>query len=413
VDVPLSGSRERIERFSPAAALFVAVVSVAALLPGFGPAPGPFEVPASQEIPPLEALERRLFEAVNRERASRGIPALRENPKLVELARAQSEDMARLSLLAHLSATAETLTDRLRKAGVYFAANAENVARSDSFDPNLIHESLMNSPEHREAILNPVFDEAGMAIARGADGDYYATQDFIRSLTVRDEQKVRERILETVEEAARERGASPPSPIEDLHAAARDFARIKGTGRELPPIAPAYGAASARFLSGGDLDALLATVRTIETKDFRFVGAGSWFGRTSEFPGGAYVVCVFLIPGEQALDMSAAERRQAVLEALNGARAAIGRQPLELDEALCRQAEEFNRRFRQRGRPGPPRGTTRAAWFYKTPDLGKVPDGVRKAVSDRAVRRIGISVLPPGKDAGLDLDLSVAVILED
>lgn len=369
--------------------------------------------PGPQEIPPLEELERRLFEAVNKERASRGIPALSPNPALYELARRQSQDMARLGLLAHFSATAETLTERLRKAGVLFVANAENVARSDSFDPELIHESLMNSPEHREAILNPVFDEAGMAIARGADGDYYATQDFIRSLTVRDEQKVRERILGTVAEAARERGASPPSPIEDVHAVAKDFARIKGTGRELPPIPPAYGAASARFISGGDLDALMATARTIETKGFRFVDVGSWFGRTSEFPGGAYVVCVFLIPGEQALDMSAAERRQAVLDALNGVRAALGRQPLEIDEGLCRQAEEFNRRYRQRGRPGPPRGTYLATWFYKTPDLGKVPDGVRKAVSDRAVRRIGISVLPPGKDAGLDLDLSVAVILED
>ena len=369
--------------------------------------------PGPQEIPPLEELERRLFEAVNKERASRGIPALSPNPALYELARRQSHDMARLGLLTHFSATAETLTERLRKAGVLFVANAENVARSDSFDPELIHESLMRSPEHRQAILDPVFDQAGMAIVRGSDGAYYATQDFIRSMMVSDEQKVRERILGAVAEAASERGVSPPSPIEDVHVAAKDFALFKGAGLELPPIPPAYGAASARFISGGDLDALLATARAIETKGFRFVGVGSWFGRTSEFPGGAYVVCIFLIPGDQALDMSDAERRQAVLDAFNGVRAAIGRQPLELDAGLCRQAEVSNRLRLQRGPQGPPRGTYMAAWFYNTPDLGRVPDGIRKAVGDRALRKAGISVLSQETGAGFSVKFSVAVILED
>ena len=412
MDVPLSRSRQRVERFSPAAALLVATVSFAALLPAIGQAPGPSEVPASQEIPPLEEMERRLFEAVNRERASRGIPALSPNPALYELARRQSQDMAKLGLLAHFSATAETLTERLRKAGVYFVANAENVARSDSFDPGLIHESLMRSPEHRQAILNPAFDQAGMAIVRGSDGAYYATQEFIRTWSPLDEPEVRARVLGALEDAARERGSAPLTPVDEIHRTARVFAHEKGAGRELPAIPPEYGTTAVRFVTSGDLEGLLASVRSIAEERFRFVGVGSWFGRTPENPGGAYVVCVFLLSGTQLMDLSDAERRQAVLDALNGVRAEFGRRPLELDGTLSRQADEFNRRRDQKGALRPPRGPYFSAWFYETGDLGLIPDGVRKAAGERDLRKAGISVMPLKSEKSFSVRFSVAVLFD-
>lgn len=369
--------------------------------------------PAAQEIPPLDELERRLFEAVNRERASRGIPALRPNPVLLDLARKQSGDMAGLGLLAHFSAMGETLTDRLEKAGVFFVANAENVARSDSFDPLLIHESFMKSPEHRQTVLNPEFDEAGVAIVRGDDGAFYVTQDFIKSLVLLDESEVRARILGALDEAARERGSAPLSAVDDVHATARAFAREKAAGRGLPPIPPAYGTVSVRFLTGVDLDRLLASILDVETARFRVVGVGSTFGRPPEHPGGAYVVCVFLLVGSPALDKSVAERRQAVFAALNEARAALGRRPLELDEELCRKADEYNRRQQQRGALVPPRKRTLSAIFYETPELGRVPDEILKTIGDRALRRAGISVLRLETGTGFSVKFSIAVLLLD
>jgi uncharacterized protein YkwD len=373
----------------------------------------PRTVRSAQDIPPLDELERQLFEAVNRERASRGIPALSPNPALYELARRQSQDMARFGLLAHLSATAETLTERLRKAGVFFVANAENVARSDSFDPALIHESLMRSPEHRQAILNPAFDRAGMAIVRGSDGAYYTTQEFIRIWTPLDEPEMRNRVLEALDDAARERGSAPLTPVDGIHRTARVFAREKGAGRELPAIPPEYGTTAVRFVTGGDLEGLLASVRSIAEERFRFVGVGSWFGRTPENPGGAYVVCVFLLSGTQVMDLSDAERRQAVLDGLNEIRAGRGRRPLELDPEMCRKADEYNRRYQQQSLSGPPRGPYMAVWFYKTPELGRVPDGLRNAVGDKALRKAGISVLRLETGAGFSVNFSVAVLLED
>lgn len=411
--MPLSRSKRRIERFSPAAAALVIGASFAAFLPALGQAPPASKAPAFQEIPPLEELGRRLFEAVNRERASRGLPALRADPALEALARAQSEDMARLGLLAHLSAAGDTLTERLRKAGVYFTVNAENVGRSDSFDPDLLHESFMNSPEHRKAILNPEFDEAGMAIARGPDGDYYATQDFIRSLAVMDEDEVQDRVLAALESAALDRGASALIGIEDLHRAAQGLAGAKGGGRDLPVLPSEHGAAAARFIISGDFKGLLDSARSLDTVRFRFVGVGSWFGRTPEYPGGAYTVCLLLLAGDLAPDKSAGERRRAVLDALNELRAERGRQPLELDPALCRRAAAHHRAYLQKRAPGPPRGPYTAAWFYRTPDLGRVPEGVHAAAVDRAVRKAGISVIRALGEEGFHAGYSVAVIFED
>jgi len=409
----LSRSKRKTERFSSAAALLVIGASFAAFLPALGQAPPASRPAALQDIPPLEELGRRLFETANRERVSRGLPALRSDPALEALAREQSEDMARLGLLAHLSGTGDTLTERLRKAGVYFTANAENVARSDSFDPELLHESFMNSPEHRKALLNPEFDETGMAIARGADGDYYATQDFIRSLTVRDEQEVRERVLETLGSAALERGAAALIGIEDLHRTAEGLAREKGAGRNLAALPPEYGAAAARFIISGDFEGLLSSARRLDTVRFRFVGVGSWFGRTPEYPGGAYAVCLLLLAGDPAPDLSADERRRAVLDALNRLRTERGRQPLELDPTLCRRAAAHHRAYLQKRAPGPPRGPYTAAWFYRTLDLNRVPDGVHKAAVDRAVRKAGISVIRALGEESFHAGYSVAVLFDE
>jgi uncharacterized protein YkwD len=390
-------------------AVSLAVLTISAAAPAALSLPAH---PGTQEIPPLEELERRLFEAVNKERVSRGLPALRPNPALAELARKQSGEMAAHGFFEHVSAGGRTYTERLVEAGIHFAANAENVAKSGSFDPDLIHEALMNSPGHREAILDPELDEAGMAIARGTDGAYYVTQDFIKSAVLADEAEVRARILGALAARSAREGKPPPRPDDDIHRTAQAFAAEKAAGRDLPAVPEAFGPAAVRLFTGGDLDRLLAKVGEIEAERFRFAGAGSVFGRTPEHPGGVYVVCVLLLAGNPALEMSAAERRQAVLGALNELRAARGRAPLELDGTLSRQADELNRRRNQKGVLRPPRGPYFSAWFYETADLGLIPDGVRKASGERDLRKAGISVMPLKSEKSFSVKFSVAVLFD-
>lgn len=367
----------------------------------------------AQDIPPLEEIERALFEAVNRERAALGIPSLRLNPALVELARRQSEDMARLGRLTHLSAAGDPFDRRLEQAGVLYAANAENVAVSDSFEPALIHESFMNSPGHRESLLDPGFDEAGIAVARAPDGKIYVTQDFIKSLAPLEEPEVRARLLEALEEGARMRGARPPSAVDELHETARAFAREKAASRDLPPMPSEFGVSSVHFFIGADLDGLLASVRDIDTGRFRLAGAGAVFERTDGYPGGAYVTSIVLLVGSSAADMNDSERRESVLAALNEVRAARGRRPIVLDKDLCRKADEYNRRFLKGERLTPPRKGAVSAVFYETQDIGRVPDELRARVSDREFRRAGISVLPLQAGASFSVRFSVAVLFED
>ncbi len=409
----MSRRKRNVERFAPAAAPLLVSVLIAALLSSFGQASGPTRSHAAQDIPPLEELERRLFEAANQERMSRGLPAFRPNQALLELARKQSGEMAALGFFEHLSAGGRTYTERLVEAGVHFAANAENVAKSGSFDPALIHEALMNSPGHREAILDPVFDEAGMAIALGSDGAYYVTQDFIKSLAVVDEAGVRARVLGALASRSKGEGKTPPSTDDDVDRTARAFAAEKAAGRDLPAVPESFGPATVRLFTGGDLDRLLVSVGEIEAGSFRLAGVGSVFTRMPEHPGGAYVVCVLLLAGNTALEMSGEERRQTVLGALNEVRAARGRPPLQLDATLSRRADEFNRRRSQKGAMRPPRGPYFSAWFYETADLGRIPDGVRKAAGEKNLRKAGVSVLPLKGDKSFSVKFSVAVLFDE
>ncbi len=391
------------------AAVAPPTLAIRAVAPPLLPSPAP---PGAQDIPPLEELEKRLFEAANQERLSRGLPALRPNPTLVELARRQSGEMAMLGVFDHASGGGRTYTERLVEAGVHFAANAENIARSGSYDPALIHDALMGSPGHREAILNPQYDEAGMAIARGTDGAYYVTQDFIKSVAVVDEADVRDRVLRVLKATSGRAGKPSPRAEDDVHGTARVFAAEKAAGRELPAVPESFGPATVRLFTGGDLDRLLVSVGEIEAGSFRFAGVGSVFTRTPEHPGGAYVVCVLLLAGNTGLEMSGEERRQAVLVALNAVRAAGGRQSLELDRALSLRADEFNRQRGQRRAVRPPRGPYVSAWFYETTDLDKIPAGVRKAVGERDLRKAGISVLALKGEKGFSAVFSVAVLFD-
>ena len=143
---------------------------------------------AGQQIPGLpstEEIEKELLAAINKERAGRNFAVLHQSRALTDLARSHSAEMARGNILSHESSDGKSFTDRLAEAGVAFAANGENVARSGTFVADLIHQSFMESPGHRENVLNLDFDEVGIGIIRGPGTSYYVTEDFIRRLVQR------------------------------------------------------------------------------------------------------------------------------------------------------------------------------------------------------------------------------------
>lgn len=405
---------------SPARAFASASLCVVFLSARPGPAaaapaqdkPSPQVAPKAGPMSP-EEMERSLFEAVNRERTARDLPPLRSSPALTELARGQSRDMAGLGALVHTSVSGQSYSERLEDANVLYAANAENVARGDSSDPAMIHDALMGSSGHRANILHPDFDQLGVGVVRAENGVFYVTQDFIRAVVVRDEAAARDRVLAALDKARRGQGLAPLRPMDDLHATARSFARLKSEGKALPVVPEGYGETRVDLFVGPDLDGIAAALSERPLDRYSLVGVGVQFARPAGHSGGAYSVCVFLLVGDPALLLTERERAAEVLEALNGVRARRKAAALALDEALSREAQDISRRY-GKSLAGQAQPSGRALFvLYETAKLGQVPSTLHGHVAGTAYRKAGISVRQAGSGTGVNVNFIVVILLDD
>jgi uncharacterized protein YkwD len=124
----------------------------------------------------------------NRERAARGMPALRESAKLRRAAEGHSADMVAQGYFAHDSLSGADMAERILGTG--YARDrgwslGENIAWGTGSLATAaeIHRAWMESPGHRANILRRQFREIGIGIALGApagnggDGATY-TADF-------------------------------------------------------------------------------------------------------------------------------------------------------------------------------------------------------------------------------------------
>lgn len=120
--------------------------------------------------------------AVNQRRAagatcgSRGSFAaaapLRWCTPLAEASAAHSADMATKNYFSHTSADGRTMTDRVNATGYAWASLGENIAAGYP-DIERVVEGWMRSDGHCANLMNPAFDEMGLACVQGAAGSAY------------------------------------------------------------------------------------------------------------------------------------------------------------------------------------------------------------------------------------------------
>ena len=356
-------------------------------------------------------IEKELLRVLNAERAARNLPVLRLSPALVGLAREQSSDMARSGVLSHDSAAGKSFTGRLNDAAVAFAANGENVARSGTYLAGLIHQSFMDSPGHRENVLNPEFDEVGIGIVPGPGNTYYVTEDFIRALAEKPATEVRAFILGVLNEARAEAGRPPVVLLEVAGRTAQTIAGEKAAGRPVPPVPAFFGRVLVRVASGQELGMIADRIRSKDVAGYGRAGIGVKFGRNPEFPGGAYFVCALLIMDSAGPGPDDLERLLAVLKAANGIRARMKLAHLELDAGLSSRADEVVARKRMGGPGGAAEEGEGDVFFSMFQKLDRVGPPLRKRLEDPGFRRVGISTLPIQTEDGVPMLYAVAVVL--
>lgn len=124
-----------------------------------------------------EALEHKVLELVNAERAVYGIKPLVWNDKLAKTAKEHSRDMIKRGFFSHENPDGKSPFDRLKDANIRYTCAAENIAAGQS-SPEMAVEEWMNSEGHKMNILNPSLTALGVGLARGGEYGIYWTQNF-------------------------------------------------------------------------------------------------------------------------------------------------------------------------------------------------------------------------------------------
>ena len=120
--------------------------------------------------------ETVMLTLVNEERIKRGLAPLTFDPTLREVARSHSQDMFSRGYFSHYSPEGRDVGDRLTAVGAFFLVAGENLA----YAPNvkIAHEGLMNSPGHRENILDTQYHKLGVGVVDGGIYGKMFTQAF-------------------------------------------------------------------------------------------------------------------------------------------------------------------------------------------------------------------------------------------
>jgi uncharacterized protein YkwD len=117
-----------------------------------------------------------IIDLTNHVRAENGVPTLNASPALLAAAQLHSEDMARLDQMQHdlPGVTLATLPDRAAYVHYDYQLLGENIAYNQA-DPASVVAAWMNSPPHRENMLDAQFTDIGVGIAWNRRGEPYYT----------------------------------------------------------------------------------------------------------------------------------------------------------------------------------------------------------------------------------------------
>jgi uncharacterized protein YkwD len=143
--------------------------------------PIPFGRPALvPTLPDPETKDSAVAELINEKRVEYGLSTLTLTPTLTLTALRHSEDMASHDFFDHASSDGTGPGERVRAAGYDWVDLGEIIACGYMGDPHWVVDGWMESPEHRQDILNPEYEEYGVGyvFAAGTTCEHFWTVDF-------------------------------------------------------------------------------------------------------------------------------------------------------------------------------------------------------------------------------------------
>lgn len=113
-----------------------------------------------------EITTQKVLSQTNSERQKNGLSPLTYNAVLSQSAVAKASDMFASNYWAHNSPSGKTPWDFFKSAGYQYSVAGENLAK-DFYDTDGLMRAWMNSPTHRDNIINSKYQEIGVAVVNG------------------------------------------------------------------------------------------------------------------------------------------------------------------------------------------------------------------------------------------------------
>lgn len=132
----------------------------------------------------ISADEREIFNLVNKQRRKKGLADLQWSGDLERLARSYSRKMADGKFFSHHERNGDSIVQRagaMRIKG--WRKIGENLFYSEPYEKlnKFAVEKWMESPAHRQNILDRAYNTTGIGIAKSNNGTIYITQIFTQN----------------------------------------------------------------------------------------------------------------------------------------------------------------------------------------------------------------------------------------
>jgi uncharacterized protein YkwD len=155
-----------------------------------GPPPAPDELtvifPGCEDPAEGAVWKDEVLQLVNAERAARGVAPVVWNDTLADQATQYACELIAYDFFDHVNpSTGSTLGTRTADFGYDFWIVGENLAAGQRTPAEVVAD-WMNSPCHRQNVINPAFTELGIGIRIGGDYGLYWVQEFGRPFALGD-----------------------------------------------------------------------------------------------------------------------------------------------------------------------------------------------------------------------------------
>ena len=107
-----------------------------------------------------------MVDLTNQSRAEAGLAPLRQSETLAEFARVKGQDMIDRGYFAHDTPEGKRPWEWIDRSAYDYVYAGENLAM-DFVTAEVVHDAFMKSPSHRRNILNPRYQDVGIAVLRG------------------------------------------------------------------------------------------------------------------------------------------------------------------------------------------------------------------------------------------------------